>query len=314
MEGSKTNQTKPSNPQKDNPKTTSNESIYKGTIIVLVVIIAVLTFMLITSRQSLKEVSTEKVIVDELNAELNEELNTVLAEYNQVKNEYDSVLVQQDSIIQANAEEIKRLISQQTDYRRVRRQLNALRQITQNYVHEMDSLYKENEVLKAENVEMQQEIRKISRESSQLAETKEDLEGQVEVASALRAYEIDVNAIRIRGRGREEITDKARRTNKIEICFTVAGNPVAEPGNKNVYARIADPDGNILRVSDSDAYSFTFQEDTLQFSLKGDFNYQRTDTDVCLDWVQNIDYDEGIYFISLYTDQFRLGESSLMLE
>src|SRR6056297_1963826 len=105
MEGSKTNQTKPSNPGKETPKTTSNESIYKGTIIVLVVIIAVLTFMLITSRQSLKEVSTEKTIVDELNAELNEELNSVLAEYNQFKNEYDSVLVQQDSIIQANAEE-----------------------------------------------------------------------------------------------------------------------------------------------------------------------------------------------------------------
>ncbi|MFW6351184.1 MAG: hypothetical protein ACOC2E_02245 [Bacteroidota bacterium] len=314
MEGSKTNQTKPSNPGKENLKTTSNESIYKGTIIVLVVIIAVLTFMLITSRQSLKEVSTEKTIVDELNAELNEELNSVLAEYNQFKNEYDSVLVQQDSIIQANAEEIKRLINQQSDYRRVRRQLDALRQITQNYVHEMDSLYEENEVLRAENVEMEQEIRKISQESSQLAETKENLEGQVEEAAALRAIEIEANAIRIRGRGREDVTDKARRTNKIEICFTVAANPVADPGNKNVYARIADPDGNIMRVSDSDAYSFTFQEDTLQFSMKGEFNYQRTDTSLCLEWIQNIDYEEGIYFISLYTDQFRLGEASLMLE
>ncbi|MFW5759082.1 MAG: DUF4515 domain-containing protein [Bacteroidota bacterium] len=314
MEGSKTNQSKPSNPAKNNPKTTSNESIYKGTIIVLVVIVAVLTFMLITSRQSLKEVSTEKTIVDELNSELNEELNSVLAEYNQFKNQYDSVLVKQDSIIQANAEEIQRLINQQSDYRRVRRQLDALRQITQNYVHEMDSLYKENEVLRAENVEMEQEIRKISRESSQLAETKENLEGQVEVASALRAFEIEANAYRIRGRGREIITNRARRTNKIEICFTIAANPLAEPGNKTIYARIADPEGNIMRVSDSEAYSFTFNEDTLQFSMKDEFNYQRTDTSLCLDWIQNIDYQKGIYLISLYTDQFRLGEASLMLE
>lgn len=290
-----------------------NENVYKGTILVLVIIIGVLTFMLITSRQTLKDVSTEKTVATERNTELTDELNTVLAEYTQVKNEYDSVLTKQDSIIQANAAEIRRLIDQQSDYHRIRRQLNLLRDITQNYVREIDSLHTENRVLKAENVEMQQEIRRFSQQTTELAQTKVQLEEKVEVAAALRAYQINATPIRLRGRDREEETDRARRTDRIRVCFTVAENPVANPGNKNAFIRIAQPDGSILRVSDDDQYSFIHGQDTLQFSMRTQFNYQNMDTDVCLYWDQSQDYEEGMYLVSLFTEEYRLGETQFSL-
>lgn len=290
-----------------------NENVYKGTILVLVIIIGVLTFMLITSRQTLKDVSTEKTVATERNTELTDELNTVLAEYTQVKNEYDSVLTTQDSIIQANAAEIRRLIDQQSDYHRIRRQLNLLRDITQNYVREIDSLHTENRVLKAENVEMQQEIRRFSQQTTELAQTKIQLEEKVEVAAALRAYQINATPIRLRGRDREEETDRARRTDRIRVCFTVAENPVANPGSKTAFIRIAQPDGNILRVSDDDQYSFIQGQDTLQFSMRTQFNYQNMDTDVCLYWDQSQDYEEGMYLVSLFTEEYRLGETQFSL-
>lgn len=290
-----------------------NDKVYKGTIIALVIIIGVLAFMLITSRQALQEVSTEKTIVDELNLELKDELNTVLEEYTMVKMEYDSVLTKQDSIIQANAREIERLIAQQVDYRRIRRQLNLLREITQNYVREIDSLYTENRVLKAENVEMQQEIQRVTRRTTELAETKEALESKVEVASALRAFQINATPLRLRGRGREEETDRARRTDRIRVCFTVGANPVANPGTKNAYVRIADPAGNILRISDADQYSFVIEQDTLQFSMKGPFTYVNQDTEVCLYWEKQDEFDEGMYLVSVFTDEFRMGETLFSL-
>ncbi|MFW5687504.1 MAG: hypothetical protein ACOCXV_01120 [Bacteroidota bacterium] len=290
-----------------------NDNVYKGTILVLVIIIGVLTFMLITGRQALQEVSTEKSVMDELNVELREELNTVLTDYNMVKMEYDSVLTQQDSIIQANAQEIERLIAQQQDYRRIRRQLNLLREITQNYVHEIDSLYTENKVLKAENVEMKEEIERVALRSTELAETKEELENRMEVASALRAFQINATPIRLRGRNREDVTDRARRTDRIKVCFTVAANPVADAGDKNAYVRIADPSGKILRISDDDRYSFTIGEDTLQYSMKAQFNYVKQDTDVCLYWERQDEFEEGMYLVSIFTDEFRLGETQFSL-
>ncbi len=291
----------------------SNEKVYKSTILVLVVIIGVLTFMLITSRQSLKEVTTERIIVTDRNIELEEELNNILAEYNQIKNEYDSVLTKQDSIIQANAEEIRRLIDQQADYRRIQRNLRLLQEITQNYVREMDSLYTVNKVLRDENIEMQQEIQMFTRRTTELAQTKEELEGKVEVASALRAFQIEATPLRIRGRGREEETDRSRRTDQIRVCFTVAGNPVASSGNKNAYVRIADPLGNILRVSDDDQYSFVIGTDTLQFTMRDQFNYQNMDTEVCMEWFGTEEYEDGLYLVSVFTDDYRLGETQFSL-
>jgi len=302
-------------PNKTNPQTTNskNDSIYKGTIAVLLIIIAVLTFMLITGRRAMKEVSTENIATAQLNTELQAELDSVLQEYNIVKYEYDSILTQQDSIIQANAREIEKLIAERGDYRRIRRQLNSLREITQNYVREIDSLYTENRVLKAENVEMQQEIQRVTRRTTELAETQQVLEGQVEAASVLRAFQIDATPLRLRRADREEETDRASRAQRIKVCFTVAANPVANSGNKNVYVRIAEPNGNILRLGDDDRYSFTHGSDTLQFTIRGEFNYINQDTRVCLNWDKNKDLEPGIYLVSVFTDQFRLGESQFSL-
>ena len=80
-----------------------NEKIYKGTIIVLLLIIGVLAVMLFTSRQSFK---VEKEAATLVNMELQHELDSLMANYNATKMEYDSILVDKDSIIMANADEI----------------------------------------------------------------------------------------------------------------------------------------------------------------------------------------------------------------
>jgi hypothetical protein len=293
--------------------TRNNENIFKVAILVLVIVVGVLTFLLINSRQTLRDVSDDRTMVTEQNFELQAELNSVLAEYNTVKYEYDSILTFQDSIIQVNAKEIQRLIAQQGDYNRIRRQLNMLREITQNYVREIDSLHTENRVLKAENVEMQQEIERFTVRTTELARTKEDLEGKVEIASALRAFQIDATPVRVRGGGREEETDRARRADRVRICFVVGANPVASSGNKHAYVRIADPAGNILRVSDEDAYSFIHNGDTLQFSAKENFNYQNSDKEICMYWDKTNEFQEGMYEVSIFTDEYKLGESQFSL-
>jgi len=289
------------------------ENIYKFTIVALIVIVSVLSILLITGRKSLNEVVTERDTISELNLELRAELNALLDEHHAIKYEFDSVLVVQDSIIQASAREIEQLIAQQVDYRRIRRQLNLLREITQNYVREIDSLHAENRVLKAEKVVLQREVDRYTQETRVLTQTKVDLEGKVQVASALRAFQITAEPLRLRGADREEVTDRAIRTERIKVCFTVGANPVASAGNKNAFVRIADPTGRILRLSDEDAYAFIHGTDTLQWSVSGQFNYRNTDTNVCLYWDKREDFPAGTYLVSIYTDEYKLGETQFSL-
>lgn len=287
-----------------------NEKIYKGTIIVLLLIIGVLAVMLFTSRQSFK---VEREAATTVNLELQHELDSLMAEYNAVKLEYDSILVDKDSIIMANATEIQRLISSQADYYRIRRQLNLLQEVTQNYVRDIDSLVTLNKVLKEENIAFQQEIQRAAIRTTELEQDKEELTSKVEVASALRAYQINAEAIRIRSRGREEVTDRASRAEQIKVCFTLPDNPVARTGNHSVYLRIAKPDGSILRISDDEAYSFVIQGDTLQYSAVTVVDYRNQVTDACIYWQRMEEFEPGLYLISLFTDEFRLGETALTL-
>ena len=266
--------------------------------------------MLFTSRQSFK---VEKEAATLVNTELQHELDSLMANYNATKMEYDSILVDKDSIIMANADEIQKLIASQADYYRIRRQLNLLQEVTKNYVRDIDSLVTINQVLKDENIAFQQEIQRATVRTTELEQDKEELSSKVEVASALRAYQIRAEAIRMRTRGREEVTDRANRAEQIKVCFTLPDNPVARTGNHNVYLRIAKPDGSIMRVSDDAAYSFVIEGDTLQYSSSTVVDYRNQVTEACLYWQRIEEFEPGLYLISLFTDEFRLGEAALNL-
>lgn len=300
---------KPQRPDKSG----KSEMIYRITIVVLGIFVVLLAILWNTSRQTLREVAHEREVAMLLSEGLQLELDSVLTEYHMVKLEYDSILADKDSIIQANAREIQSLITRQADYYRIRRQLNLLREVTQNYVREIDSLYTENKVLKAENIQMREEIRQVHRRTTELTQNKAELETKVEVASALRAYQIEAFPFRLRGRGREDETDRAGRVEQVRVCFLIGENPITPPGEHNVYMRIADPYGQILRVSDDIAYSFIHKEDTLQYSVKGIFNYQNRQMNKCLTWERIAEFEPGLYYISLYTDEHRLGESAFEL-
>ncbi len=289
--------------------------IFQWLSILLLLVIGGLSYLVIDIYQSLDktEEAAEKSQLE--NIALQNELDELLYDYTIVKNQYDSVLVDKDERIQEMTKEIEQLLAQQADYWRIRRQLDLLRDITQTYVREIDSLHTENQVLKAENIRMHDEIQRVTEQTASLSQTKEELEEKVGKASTLRAFQISATGIRLAGfRGSERETDRARRVEKIKTCFTVAENPIAPAGSKNIYKRIAGPDDEILRLSDDDTYSFVFEEDTLQYSVHQSIDYQNRSVNMCLYWDVASELNPGQYIITLFTDDAIMGETLLNLE
>ncbi len=290
-----------------------NERIYLIALLVLSVFVVLLAVLWLTNRQTLQEVTLERETTLALNKELQFELDSVLDEYYLVRMEYDSILYEQDSIIQANAREIQSLLARQADYYRIRRQLNLLRDITQNYVREIDSLHTVTQVLTAENIQMREEIRQVQRRTTELTQDKAVLETKVEEASVLRAYQVEAMPFRLRGRGREDETDRAGRVEQVRVCFLIGENPITPPGEYNIYMRIADPRGNVLRVSDDLAYSFVHRNDTLQYSVKDSFLYENRQLNKCMTWQRVQEFEPGRHEVSLYTGEHYLGGTAFEL-
>ena len=247
--------------------------------------------------------------------ELQSELNQVMDEYNTVKLENQdltSQLSEKDSVIMANRKEIEKLIASQADYRKIKRKLELLRAITQEYVVRIDSLVTVNKQLEEENIQMKEEVSRVQERNTQLTVDKQRLE---EVASTFKAYDLNAATFRVRGDGKEIATDRAPRITRIGITFILSENKVVKAGKKFIYARISRPDGVVMSVGDDDLYSFEMDGEKYQYTIKEEIDYENQSMPVKMVWDRISDGAamEGKYDVMLYMDGKEIGRTAFMV-
>jgi hypothetical protein len=297
-----------------------NTKAYKITIGIMAAIIAVLLWMLLFTNEKVKVVTIEKDNVELERVQLEGELDSLMYEYEQVQDDYGELtdsMSSKDSVIQAKSQEIKKLLAKTHDYRKIKRQLRILRGIQQSYVDQLDSLYTVNHELETKLNVANTNIRKERSKSKALTEEKEELSKKVEAGSIIKAYNVTGIAYHLKGNKRREVeTHKARRVDRMKICFTLAENLVAEPGKRTVYLRVARPDGAIIRRGDGDEYSFEANGSKLQFTLKKEIDYNNKAMKMCLNWDKHGEDNamKGTYQVSVFMDNQKIGSSSFKLE
>ncbi|MBP1673088.1 MAG: hypothetical protein H6Q25_903 [Bacteroidetes bacterium] len=251
---------------------------------------------------------------------LQSELDALISEHNKIKLEYGDLsnqLTEKDSIILANAAEIKKLINSQADYRKIKKQLTRLQNIAQEYVTEIDQLYTENKRLKEENTQVKTQLAESKVESANLQQDKENLNKKINNAAVLKAYNIYARPIYFKRKGEEVITEKASRVTQIKTTFILSENSLIPAGPVNVYCRIAIPEtGRVLTPGSGDAFTFNYQEQKLQYSVKKTINYNGSAETISLLWdlKEKDKAVKGRYIIQVYTDNLLLGESSFELK
>ncbi|GAP41938.1 hypothetical protein TBC1_1166 [Lentimicrobium saccharophilum] len=295
-----------------------NKSRNKSLIIIVILLaaLALLTWLYLSTRSRLGSLLEEK---EKQRVELQHELDSLITEHNNIKLEYGTFsdsLVAKDSIIQANALEIRKLLDTQYEFYKVKKKLDRLRSISQGYLKQIDSLYTVNQELKAENEQIRSSYQMEQQKSSSLLKDKEALTEKVTMAAVLRAYKITASGVRGSG-DKERITDKAKRVEKIKVCFTLGENPLLSAGAKDIYVRIARPDKIILARGRGDDYSFSYKGEILQYTMRETVNYQNQAMDICTYWINRSakeNLPEGVYVVSVYAEDFEIGQTSFELK
>lgn len=262
----------------------------------------------------------EYVKVEESNNELQSELDSLLAEHEKIKAQYGSLtekLSEQDSIIMANAAEIEQLINSQADYRKIKKQLARLQNISQEYVKEMDKLYQENKALKDENTQVKADLEQERQDKAAVQKSNDDLHAKLNTAAVYKAYSIKSAGYNLKAKGEEEATDKAGRVKRIKTTMVLGENSLIEPGPVNIYCRIAVPGtGKVLTPGSSNTYSFVHDGQRLQYSTKTVVNYNNKAQNVTMNWDLMSDDKaiKGKYIVQIFTDDQMLGETSFTLK
>jgi hypothetical protein len=184
---------------------------------------------------------------------------------------------------------------------------------------EMDVLLIENDRLKVENellatsldsTKVRLEERTMFTDSLLVQNTA--LAEVVENASVLSAVNLKGYGVIERTSGKLIPTERARRVDKIRVCFTMAKNSLVQAGDQELYIQVIDPNNNILGVNEQ----VQFGEQTLNYSVISKFNYENNSLDVCefvLDRGEDT-FEKGRYMVNVFNEKNLISSDEFTLK
>lgn len=190
-------------------------------------------------------------------------------------------------------------------------QVENLKVNVSKLLNEVNDLKIQNEMLKKENVELQGTVREASNQVQKLTNDNTALNEKVMIASSLKVSNIVINGVEQKKNGSLEIETRAKRADKLQIKFTIVDNPLAKKGKKEVFARVIDPQGNLIAASDD---VFYVHGDKLQYTFKEDINFTNNGEEYQMLWNDNNKLKKGAYTVLLYADNAIMGRASVVLK
>ncbi|MBF6607332.1 MAG: hypothetical protein ITG00_01180, partial [Flavobacterium sp.] len=255
----------------------NSNSKLKAIIIILAILLAgSLAYMY---KMSSDAKSTQTVLV--------KEKDDVMKDLEALKATYDTALAENTSMSEELIAEREKVVQLMADLdkskgdvaslRKYRDQVRVLENKMKGLMQEIAVLKKENEGLTIARDSMVVALGEQRTFNDTLVVQNENLAKTVEKASALTVMNLRTQAIIERNSGKQVVTERARRADKLKVCFTIAENKVAKGGDKLYYVQIIDPKNNIIGSKITE----NFGTQSLTYSFTTTVTYANQTVDVC---------------------------------
>ena len=254
--------------------------------------------------------------------DLTEQKQLVMNDLNTMAKQYDEAIAENEvannDLIEARAR-IQGLID---SLKISETNVKSLWSYKQKYISlqkEMDLLLAENDKLKTQNsylatsldsTRVRLEERTIFSDS--LLIQNNALADVVSNASVLGAVNMKGFGVIERTSGKLIPTERASRTDKIRVCFTVPKNKLVQSGDQELYVQVIDPKNNTLGLNDQ----VRFGGKTLNYSIISKFNYENSSLDVC-EFVATkgkSEFQKGRYIVNVFNEKDLVATSEFTLK
>jgi hypothetical protein len=269
-----------------------------------------------------KEKLVEQIVVTK---EVLIERDNVKADLVELKSDFEN-LQTNDKRLQKDIEEkkarIEELIKQAEKHKndayiikKLREETETLRSIMKGYVRTIDSLNTLNQTLVAEKKSVLKQLDKEKEKQNELTKEKEELQSTIAKGSILTCFNIGAKAVYYKRGGKKEVeTNKAKKTEKIKITYSLGENKIAKPGEKTVFIRIMTPDGKEMAKSYDEDHKFTFNKSSGYYAGKGTLNYANVEITGQTYCENNGDFVPGSYIVEITCDGVVIGSSNFKLD
>ena len=249
---------------------------------------------------------------------LTQEKQLVVEDLNSLKSEYDKAILESNATneelvsardnIAKYIDSVKNMKGDIASLSRYRRQVGVLKAEREQLLKQVDSLTRSNSMIAMQRDSTYVELEKQTVFNDSLVVQNTQLADVVEKGSALNLVTMTVDAVRERNSGKLVSTQRAARTDKLKVCFTVANNTIAQAGDREFFVEVLDPQGNVM----GESYSKTNENGaSITYSKGTNFYYENSTLDVC-DYVNKptSDFQMGNYMVNVYDDKLKLLATS----
>lgn len=279
------------------------------------------------------ELNTQKEAFTELDSKYNEAV-TQLEQQKGINAELDAKINQQLADLETQKNSIAGLIRDKKDYKSA---IANLERQKNEYLAQIDQLKKDNGILTESNAQLtnqnqtlntsltetQTKLQEESTAKAALVSEKTTLETErnqlskkVDIASAIRVKNITIKGVDVKSNGKERSKSKAKKVDKLNICFMTEANEVVPAGEETFYLRIVDPTGSPLAIESlgSGVSQNKKAEEEFRYTTTATANYSNGETNVCGAWQPGQNFVKGKYAVEIYNKGYLVGTSSFNLK
>ncbi len=284
-------------------------NLYVLIVAAVAVVAAVVIFLVMHSKSSRLDARLEQV-------ELEKEQLSLANEYQQLNNEFaqyenQTILLVNDSIVEkyaaakAKVEKLLQELNQEKTKNRARiaqleGEIKTLKAILKTYVERIDELSKENAQLRDENKEVKDRNRRLAANLDDAKKSNEELSERMTLAEKLNVTGVTLTSLKSNGKKEKNIT----KAKQLMVTFTIPQNNSTPVGEKAIYLRIINPEGDLLK---GNGQKFSFENTTLDCSAVKTVEYAGEEiAGVTMYWDVNTTLNPGEYTVELFADNFRL--------
>ncbi len=136
-------------------------------------------------------------------------------------------------------------------------------------------------------------------------------------AGLLKAENIVGAGVRGKGKGKEVVTESAKKTERIKVCFDVDENKSADQGSKTFLLRLIGPNGSVINVPSMGSGKFELGDSGEEsvYTTKQTITYNQKKQNICIYWGANgSTFEKGKYSIELFQDGYSTGKKDFTLK
>lgn len=296
------------NPTVNKSKSEQTKNIVIGIILALLVLgiiyLIVRNNRISDEREEVRleknEVVTERDAIEETNAQLESEIESLNEQVNELMDS-TAVLLEQIEIRD------NRIVQ-------LRRQFPQLREELREEIAKREELEQQYEQLEEDKNELMEKIENLEQELSSL---RDDLEAKamlIEEATYLQAYNICFVNIRDRWLWfKPVIMENASRITRTVVSFEINSNILVEPAQKDVYLLMIDPNDEIVNPSE-ESFIITDTDTNSNYTQHTTIDYDQQSVQLEFTIQHDNSLEEGSYMIEVYIDGKHAGSEKFELE